>query len=230
MLLRICSSSITNSRCPKSKEVYSSPEPRFLRRTPKSRSITLTASSSSSGVSATKMIRALSDPDVREMLLTSTSFGMSHSLKEEESVCQVSFIGGCGGGNGREGSRNRDSNGGEREETDRFYQIMIDANPGNSLLLGNYARFLKEVRGDSAKAEEYCGRALLANPNAVDGNVLSLYGDLIWQTHKDASRAQIYFDQAITAAPDDCYVMASCGIQRKTKFQQRNSINLSFHT
>lgn len=28
---------------------------------------------------------------------------------------------------------------------DSYYQMMIKANPGNALLLGNYARFLKEV-------------------------------------------------------------------------------------
>lgn len=58
-----------------------------------------------------------------------------------------------------------------------------------------------QARGDLLKAEEYCARAILMNPN--DGNVLSMYGDLIWQSHKDASRAESYFDQAVKAAPDD---------------------------
>nr|GMD82756.1 nuclear pore complex protein NUP1 isoform X2 [Ipomoea batatas] len=93
------------------------------------------------------------------------------------------------------------------ESTDIYYQKMIEANPGNSLLLGNYARFLKEVRCDFVKAEEYCGRSILANPS--DGDILALYADLLWQSHKDPVRAETYFDQAIKAAPDDCYVLAS---------------------
>lgn len=93
------------------------------------------------------------------------------------------------------------------ESTDAYYRKMIEANPGNALLLGNYAKFLKEVRGDLAKAEEYCGRAILANPN--DANVLSLHADLIWQAHKDTHRAETYFDRAVKTAPDDSYVLAS---------------------
>ncbi|XP_058206855.1 uncharacterized protein LOC131320236 [Rhododendron vialii] len=118
-----------------------------------------------------------------------------------------------GGGGGGSGGDGYEEDGGDNKKrgigtsTDVYYEKMIEANPGNPLILGNYARFLKEVRGDFEKAEEYCGRAILANPS--DGSVLSLYADLIWQTHKDAPRAESYFDQAVKAAPDDCYVMAS---------------------
>ena len=51
------------------------------------------------------------------------------------------------------------------------------------------------------KAEEYYGRAILASPG--DGEVLSLYGKLIWERHRDESRANSYFDRAVTASPDD---------------------------
>lgn len=97
--------------------------------------------------------------------------------------------------------------GSDLDATDAYYNNLIQANPGNSLLLSNYAKFLKEAIGDFVKAEEYCGRAILANPN--DATVLSLYADLIWQTHKDAQRAETYFDQAVKSDPDDCFVLAS---------------------
>lgn len=46
----------------------------------------------------------------------------------------------CGGGNGNGWENNYG-----RDETHAYYQNMIEANPNNSLLLGNYAKFLKEV-------------------------------------------------------------------------------------
>jgi Tfp pilus assembly protein PilF len=53
------------------------------------------------------------------------------------------------------------------------------------------------------RAEEYYGRAILANPE--DGELLSLYGKLIWETNRDEERAKSYFDQAIHVAPNDRY-------------------------
>ncbi|MED6162914.1 hypothetical protein PIB30_074973 [Stylosanthes scabra] len=114
-----------------------------------------------------------------------------------------------GGGMGSDGGKICGGNGSgwESDKTDAYYQAMIQSNPNNALLLGNYAKFLKEVRGDYPKAEEYLERAILANPG--DATVLSIYADLIWQMEKDADRAEAYFDQAVKSAPDDCYVMAS---------------------
>ncbi|EPS59501.1 hypothetical protein M569_15305 [Genlisea aurea] len=119
--------------------------------------------------------------------------------------------GGGGGGKGSDDGSGLDPldpeswNG--RENLETYYKVMLAANPGNPLLLSNYAKFLKEVKGELARAEEYCGRAILANP--TDANALSLYADLIWQIHRDAARAHTYFDQAVKTNPNDCYVMAS---------------------
>lgn len=49
------------------------------------------------------------------------------------------------GGGGRDGDSNYwDSNHG-KDRTDVYYRKMIEANPSNALLLGNYAKFLKDV-------------------------------------------------------------------------------------
>lgn len=62
------------------------------------------------------------------------------------------ICGGGGGGNG--GSDGGDGDGGSsgfwdsnhgNHSTDVYYQKMIEANPGNPLLLSNYAKFLKDV-------------------------------------------------------------------------------------
>lgn len=70
---------------------------------------------------------------------------------------------------------------------------------------GIFIKFVK-VERDTVKAEEYYGRAILASPG--DGEVLSLYGKLIWETNRDEKRAKSYFDQAVNASPDDWYVQS----------------------
>lgn len=60
---------------------------------------------------------------------------------------------------------------------------------------------------DSVKAEEYYGRAILEDPE--DGELLSLYGNLIWTTQRDEERAKSYFHQAVDASPNDWYVFAA---------------------
>ncbi|GLJ49024.1 hypothetical protein SUGI_1034200 [Cryptomeria japonica] len=91
--------------------------------------------------------------------------------------------------------------------TDIYYEEMLEANPGNALLLRNYAKFLHEVKRDIDKAEKFYARAVLASP--ADGEVLSLYAELVWEAHKDVDTAEAYFKQAVQAAPHDCYVIAS---------------------
>lgn len=256
MLLRSSSAPIFNSWPLHPKD--SPPEPEFRHLSvARTRSLTLTASPSS-----VKPSRALSDSELQDFSLAPKSpftqvksryhfeeergvgFGLSRTASFDE--CDLGFWGGgagSGGGIGGGGSGGGGVSGGGwsadgnpdqvNDRTDVYYQEMTKANPGNSLILSNYARFLKEVlvsfhlgeqssmflhivelynciyadlkleqvRGDFARAEEYCGRAILANPN--DGNVLSMYADLVWKSDKDAERAEAYFDQAMKVAPDD---------------------------
>ncbi|KAK6124915.1 hypothetical protein DH2020_041326 [Rehmannia glutinosa] len=163
-------------------------------------------------------IKERREQEVGSTFLSSSGLGAAEeclAVPERDRVPQTLVVGGGVRGGGRGGGRGSDDGSGSqnpgswpgRESTDAYYEMMIQANPGNPLLLANYAKFLKEVKGDFAKAEEYCGRAILANPS--DGNVLSLYADLIWQTQKDAVRAEAYFDQAVKADPNDCFVLAS---------------------
>ncbi|KAL8112686.1 hypothetical protein AgCh_020123 [Apium graveolens] len=112
------------------------------------------------------------------------------------------FGGGRGGYGFGSGGGNSD-----RKDIGAYYQEMLKSDPMNSLLLRNYGKFLHEVEGDSVKAEECYGRAILASPG--DGEVLSLYGKFIWETQRDGDRAKSYFSQAVQASPEDSMVMGS---------------------
>ncbi|KAG4195517.1 hypothetical protein ERO13_A06G114700v2 [Gossypium hirsutum] len=154
---------------------------------------------------------------IRRQLFSSSGLGEPVGDGEDSgAVMQTLVMGGgeengggkiCGGGGSGGGVGGVGSGFFESDSTDVYYQKMVEANPGNPLLLGNYAKFLKEIRGDYSRAEEFCGRAILANPD--DGNLLALYADLIWHNQNDIQRAKSYFEQAVKTAPNDCFVMAS---------------------
>lgn len=122
-------------------------------------------------------------------------------------VPESDYMNGGSGIEGRGGNFEAEEDEKSRSSTDMYYRSMLEANPGNPLLLTNYARFLHEVQHDMAKAEEYYERAILASSG--DAEVLSLYAKFTWETQKDATRAESYFDRAVKAAPDDCYVLSS---------------------
>lgn len=119
------------------------------------------------------------------------------------------FGGGFGKDNGGGGVSGKETLTGDedRSEIGDYYKEKLKSDPGNSLLLRNYGKFLHEVEGDTVKAEEYYGRCILASPG--DGEVLALFGKLIWETRRDENRAKSYFEQAVEASPDDCMVLGS---------------------
>ncbi|XP_019443372.1 PREDICTED: uncharacterized protein LOC109347774 isoform X2 [Lupinus angustifolius] len=160
--------------------------------------------------------RIIERDEVKQKTYMKAKLHEDFGVEKKDSMLHVSVMDGGGNngsgrgsddGNGRGWSFSEGNNHGNSDNSDAHYQNMIEANPNDALLLGNYAKFLKEVMGDYPKAMEYLERAILANPS--DGHILSLYADLIWQTEKDADRAEGYFDQAIKSSPHDCYVMAS---------------------
>ncbi|GMI95072.1 hypothetical protein like AT4G32340 [Hibiscus trionum] len=143
----------------------------------------------------------------RHKLPTATSsMGSPNTVKEEDITFQPVSLHADGGDAGGGVDRFGDWSQGKRR-MDEYYQNMIKTYPGETLLLTNYAKFLKEVKGDLLKAEEYCGKAVLVKPD--DGEILSMYGDLIWVNHGDEALAQSYFDRAVKASPNNCYVLAS---------------------
>ncbi|OMO93296.1 Tetratricopeptide-like helical [Corchorus olitorius] len=117
------------------------------------------------------------------------------------SMEEIGFSGDGFGNGGKSGGDHGDDSFGDKNKIGDYYREMLKLNPGDSLLLRNYGKFLHEVERDTERAEEYYGRAILANPG--DGEVLSLYGKLIWEKHRDESRAKSYFDRAVNASPDD---------------------------
>ncbi|XVE53614.1 hypothetical protein DITRI_Ditri03aG0016800 [Diplodiscus trichospermus] len=165
-----------------------------------------------------KIQRTSSDGNMKQIAipkrqkLPGSPMGSPNSVKEEDlSFTPLSLGGGgdngggsAGGGCGAQGFGDW---GQGKPKMDEYYKNMIQTYPGETLLLTNYAKFLKEVRGDFMKAEEYCERAVVVKPD--DGEILSMYGDLIWENHGDGARAQSYFDRAVEASPNDCHVLAS---------------------
>ncbi|XP_043717929.1 uncharacterized protein LOC122665860 [Telopea speciosissima] len=93
------------------------------------------------------------------------------------------------------------------EQLQQHYERIIEDNPGNPLMLRNYARYLYKVKEDYRKAEEFYCRAILAEPN--EGEVLSEYAKLRWEIYRDKERAANYFARSVQASPQNCHVRAA---------------------
>jgi Tfp pilus assembly protein PilF len=53
--------------------------------------------------------------------------------------------------------------------------------------------------------EECYSRAILASPG--DGEVLMLYGMLVWENYREKERAETYLQRAAKISPDDRYIL-----------------------
>ncbi|KNA18133.1 hypothetical protein SOVF_073060 [Spinacia oleracea] len=117
-----------------------------------------------------------------------------------------------GGGNGGTGQNKHKpvgygDNGRDGASMAEYYKKMVEDNPGNPLLLRNYAEFLYKSKKDLEKAEEYYSRAILMDPG--DGEILSQYAQLIWELHGDDERALSYFQRAVQVSPENSHIMAA---------------------
>lgn len=93
-------------------------------------------------------LRQRSSPSMKELFWSSGMDDEDRGDAEKERKLQTLVMGGGGegsdGGHGSGWDFSEGSNYG-RDNTDAYYKKMIQANPDNALLLGNYAKFLKEV-------------------------------------------------------------------------------------
>lgn len=92
-------------------------------------------------------------------------------------------------------------------KTELLYQISLQREPNNSLLLANYAQFLYLVTQDCDRAEEYFKRAIGVEP--ADAEALNKYASFLWKVRKDLWAAEETFLEAISADPTNSYYAAN---------------------
>ncbi|XP_020114465.1 uncharacterized protein LOC109728458 isoform X1 [Ananas comosus] len=91
--------------------------------------------------------------------------------------------------------------------TELLYQQALSEDPGNPLLLCNFAQFLYLVLRDHDRSEYYFKRAVGIEP--VDAESLSQYARFLWLARKDLGTAEENYLQAISVDPGNCYHTAN---------------------
>ena len=86
------------------------------------------------------------------------------------------------------------------DQAEQIYQQAIDADPHHATNLGNYAIFLKNIRGDMDQAQDMYQQAIDAAPH--NANNLGNYAQLLF-TKSDDTEATSLAEKAITLASDD---------------------------
>ncbi|XP_031271117.1 uncharacterized protein LOC116129524 [Pistacia vera] len=94
-------------------------------------------------------------------------------------------------------------------KTELLYQISLQREPQNPLLLANYAQFLYLVAHDYDRAEEYFKRAIGVEPADADAEAFNKYASFLWKARKDLWAAEETFLEAIAADPTNSYYAAN---------------------
>ena len=83
--------------------------------------------------------------------------------------------------------------------TNAMFQRAIDTDPTNATILGAYALFLENVRGEMDQAEQMYQRAIDADPNSAFA--LASYAVFLENVRGNMDQAQDMYQRAITADP-----------------------------
>ncbi|KAM0825319.1 hypothetical protein ACQ4PT_069637 [Festuca glaucescens] len=89
----------------------------------------------------------------------------------------------------------------EYARTEQRYEMAVSEEPGNALLLANFAQFLYLVQRDHDRAEHYFKRAVRAEP--ADAETLGWYAAFLWKARNDLAAAEETYQEAIAAEPSN---------------------------
>ncbi|XP_047060668.1 uncharacterized protein LOC124667428 [Lolium rigidum] len=89
----------------------------------------------------------------------------------------------------------------EYARTEQRYEMAVSEEPGNALLLANFAQFLYLVQRDHDRAEHYFQRAVQAEP--ADAETLGWYAAFLWKARNDLAAAEETYQEAIAAEPSN---------------------------
>ncbi|KAJ8769805.1 hypothetical protein K2173_007665 [Erythroxylum novogranatense] len=91
--------------------------------------------------------------------------------------------------------------------TELLYQTGLSQEPGNPLLLANYAQFLYLVGHDYDRAEDYFKSAV--GVETRDAEAYNKYATFLWRIRKDLWAAEETFLEAIASDPSNTYHAAN---------------------
>ena len=94
--------------------------------------------------------------------------------------------------------------------TNAMFQRAIDTDPTNATILGAYALFLENVRGEMDQAEQMYQRAIDADPNSAFA--LASYAVFLENVRGEMDQAQDMYQRAIDADPNGTFALASYAV------------------